>query len=271
VRARTITKADATFRVADDERYRQFWDWYESDEWEPDTLAVFERFLRPGARYLDVGGWIGPTVLLAAQTAGGVVCVEPDPVAREELERNLDLNPEARAKTTVVAAAAGATDGTVVLNADGAAGASTSSVVRPVGRGESWYVPQVAAAGLLRDAAIGHDDLVKMDVEGAEYEIVPAIADELSERRPHLYVSFHPNLVFDKTSVRTRLTSGLRALRLNRRLLRALLVYRRHYVWDERRRGFRDVRSRNLLRVLLPLPLRASFAIGACVFTDAEL
>jgi len=271
VRARTITKADTTFRVADDERYREFWDWYESGAWEPDTLAVFERFLRPGARYLDLGAWIGPTVLLAAQTAASVVCVEPDPVAREELERNLDLNPDARTKTTVVAAAAGAADGTVVLNAGGGPGASTSSVVRSVGRGESWYVPQVAATALLRDAGIGHGDLVKVDVEGAEYEIVPALAPELTQKRPHLYVSFHPNLVFDKTSVRTRLASGRRALRLNRRLLRTLLVYRRHYVWDERRGAFRDVRRRNLLRVVFPLPVRASFAIGACVFTDEEV
>jgi len=271
VQAREITKAGVTFRVVDDERYREFWDWYETDAWEPDTLAVFARFLRPGSHYLDLGAWIGPTVLLAAAIAGSIVCVEPDPVAREQLERNLELNPDARSTTTVVAAAAGPADGAAVLNAGGEAGASTSSVVRPVGRGDSWNVPQVAFAGLLRDAEIHRGDLVKVDVEGAEYETVAAAVDELRERRPHLYVSFHPNLVFDKSSVRTRVTSGLRALRLNRRLLRTLLVYRHHYVWAEAQHRFRDVRRLNVLRVLFPLPLRASFGIGACLFTDEEL
>lgn len=271
MQTRAVTKARVTFRVADDPRYREFWDWYETDEWEPDTLAVFARFLRPGSRYVDLGAWIGPTVLLAAATAASVVCVEPDPVARDALERNLELNPEARAKTTVVAAAAGANAGVVLLAAEGAGGDSTSSVVGHTHAATTWTVPQVAAAELLREPAIGPGDLVKVDVEGAEYAIVPSLAADLAARRPHLYVSFHPNLVFDKTSVRARVASGVRALRLNRRLLRTLLLYRHHYVWDEGSARFRDVRRRNLLRVMLPLPLRASFAIGAAVFTDDEI
>ena len=62
--------------------------------------------------------------------------------------------------------------------------------------------------------------------------------------------------------------SGVRALRLNRRMLRALLTYRHHYVYDERTGGLKDVRLYNVLRVLVPLPVRPAFLIGACVFTD---
>jgi hypothetical protein len=36
-----------------------------------------------------------------------------------------------------------------------------------------------------------------MDIEGGEFEILPAIAGYLAERRPALYLSLHPRFVLD--------------------------------------------------------------------------
>jgi FkbM family methyltransferase len=258
--SRRIDKAGAVFDVTGSS---SFWDWYASETWEPETIAVFDRFLRPGAHYVDLGAWIGPTVLLAAAKAERIVCAEPDPEAFPVLRKNLDLNPAVAAKTTALQVAVGPKDGCAVLSSAGSGGDSNSSLVRPRDAGSHWTVEQVTLATLLARAGIHAADFVKMDVEGAEYALVPTLAGI-----PTLYVAMHPNLLVDKSSLAERIKSSLRALRANRRFLRATLAYRHHYVWDERRNAFQDIRRRNQLRVLLPLPLRASLLVGACVFTD---
>lgn len=260
---RTIRKAGATFDVVDRDDHRAFWDFYESGAWEPDTVAVFARFLRPNTRYVDLGAWIGPTVLLAAPSVARVACAEPDPLAFAALSANLELNPEAAAKTVAVPAALGPGDGTSVLSSRGGGGDSNSSVARPGDAGARWDVEQVSFATLLSRAGLDGADFVKIDIEGAEYDLVPAMAG-----RPTLYIAFHPNLLVDKNSLAARISSSWRALRLNHRLLRAVMPYRHHYVYDAATKAFRDVRRRNLVRALLPLPVRASFLIGSCVFTS---
>lgn len=257
-----------SFRVCDG--HETFWDWYESDAWEPDTIAVFRRFLRPKTSYLDLGAWIGPTVLLASATAARVVCAEPDPLAYRALVENLALNPTAAAKTVALEVAVGTEDGTATLSSTGEGGDSNSSLVRPGDTGRSWQVEVLGIRTLLAREDAGACALIKMDVEGAEYEIVPAMRDHIRARRPTLYISTHPNLLIDRSSWRSRARSLLEALRANRRMLAALRIYRHHWVYDPPSGRFVDVRRRNLLRVRLPLPLRSSFLIGACVFTDED-
>ena len=49
---------------------------------------------------------------------------------------------------------------------------------------------------VLEEVGLSPDVLLKIDIEGAEYEVVPAIADLLRRERPFLHISFHPfNLV----------------------------------------------------------------------------
>ena len=267
---RLIAKGPASFRVRTDgpAPYREFWDWYESPDWEPDLVLIFERFLAQGVTYFDFGAWIGPTVLLAGATAGRVVCVEPDPLARAELERNLALNPDIAMKTTVVAAAIAATDGEVVLSSAGGGGDSLSTTVARAGARTSWAVRALGISSFLARAETADASFLKLDVEGAEYEVVLAMADYLRERRPDLYVALHPNLLYDRASLRARVVSGLRVIRANRRLLRAVRFYRHHYVYDERARRLRDVRTRNRIRTAFPLPLRQGLLLGSCFFTD---
>lgn len=260
---RSIRKGRAAFGVADRDEYRGFWEWYETDDWEPDTVAVFDRFLRPGTRYVDLGAWIGPTVLLAAPAVSRVVCAEPDPIAFAALAENLGLNPETASKTVALHAAVGPSDGTTVLRSAGDGGDSNSSIVRPGDEGVRWEIEQLSFSRLLSRACLDAADFVKIDIEGAEYELVPMMTE-----RPTLYIAFHPNLLVDKRSLAARISSSLRALRMNHRLLRAVMPYRHHYVYDAETESFRDVRRRNRLRMLVPLPLRASFLIGSCVFTN---
>lgn len=271
IQVRAITKAGITFNVADRNEYGAFWEWYETDAWEPETVAVFTRYLRPDTRYVDLGAWIGSTVLLAAPFVSRVVCVEPDPIAFAALNENLALNPEVAKKTVAVQVAIGPTDGSVVLTSVGRGGDSNSSVARPGDTGSHWDREQVSLTTLLSRTGLASVDFVKIDIEGAEYELVPGIPPLPLQPAPTLYVALHPNLLIDKHSLRARISSSISALRANRRFLRALLPYRWHYVYDETTEEFRDIRRRNILRVLFPLPLRMSFLVGACVFTNEML
>src|SRR6185295_3331065 len=58
-----------------------FWGEWERGTWEPGTREAIESHVTPGSTYVDIGAWIGPTVLWAAPIAARVLALEPDPVA----------------------------------------------------------------------------------------------------------------------------------------------------------------------------------------------
>ena len=64
-----------------------------SGTWETQTVHALESLVRPGSRFIDIGAWEGPVTLHAAALGASVEAYEPDPVARERLERNLAANP----------------------------------------------------------------------------------------------------------------------------------------------------------------------------------
>lgn len=94
--------------------------------------------------------------------------------------------------------------------------------------------------------------LLKIDIEGAEYEVIPALAGLLGRHRPFLHVSFHPfNLVVPGDVVATAL------LRLRRMIdaVEALRVYGFWYVPLED--GWREVTPPAMADFLATYLLRA--------------
>ena len=78
---RHVNKSQLHFLV-EDELDSQFWSWFESPGWEPDTVEAMRLYVREETFCVDVGAWIGDTVLLAASRARSLVAFEPDPAAR---------------------------------------------------------------------------------------------------------------------------------------------------------------------------------------------
>ncbi len=77
-----------------------------------------------------------------------------------------------------------------------------SSVFRDVEREQVSFRPAGRhhllrdAAAVLREIGIDGRTLLKIDIEGAEYEVLRVIAPLLAEHKPWLHISFHPfNLV----------------------------------------------------------------------------
>lgn len=209
-RARGYLMADLggePFRV--DPYHSRFWRKASAGKWEPETFAVLDRHLSPDRDYLDIGAWIGPTVLFAARKARRVITVEPDPAAFRALHWNLELNGLENV-TALPVALADTVGVTRMAGMRGERGDSTTSLLNPTGAAGSdvLTLDWVTFSASVDLSAVG---LVKIDVEGAEYDLVPQMADWLTQTRPPLLLSTHaPYLPEDQRA--QRMTTLLDAL-----------------------------------------------------------
>ncbi|WP_147822030.1 FkbM family methyltransferase [Salidesulfovibrio onnuriiensis] len=179
-----------SFRAHVRERLARFWDLVEQGRWEPATFEAFERYIRPGCAFADIGAWIGSTALFAAHIASEVHAFEPDPAAFATLTANLDLNPELAPRIRAINAAVADFEGELPMAAPGRQGMSeTSSLL--AGAGETFTAPALDAAKLFANG-LSHVEFVKMDIEGGEYATIPAMKQFLEDRKPVVLLSLHP-------------------------------------------------------------------------------
>lgn len=182
----TVHRGDLTLEVleAPDRELWDFWGRFAAGQWEPETFEVLDRMLTPDGCYVDVGAWIGPTVLYAARLCREVVAVEPDPVAWSQLIRNLSLNGVRN--VTPLGFAVDDHKGNGILYSRGGWGDSMSTTMIP--SGDARPVPTMRLADLIGDDEIC---LIKIDIEGAESRVLPDAAGFLAARRIPCLVSLH--------------------------------------------------------------------------------
>lgn len=188
---KTFTVSGRSFAAHVEPKLEKFWNLLAANRWEPATFQVFEKHIRPGSTVADVGAWIGPTALFAAHIAGTVHAFEPDHTAFKALEANLALNPELARNIELHRAALTDFDGTVSMTSPGQAGMSESSTLLDHGD-TTFEVPAVDAARLFADE-LNAVEFVKMDIEGGEYETIPAMGDFITDRKPTVLLSLHPH------------------------------------------------------------------------------
>jgi FkbM family methyltransferase len=133
---------------------------------EPQTLKLWRSYLNQGMSVVDVGAYLGTYGLFAARmvgSAGRVWAVEPNPVSRCFLERNIRTN--ALSNVTVVPHAVSDHRETSYLNV--ARGDRSQASLQNLGVGEASVRVDIAPLDELipKDAGVS---LAKVDVEGAE-------------------------------------------------------------------------------------------------------
>ncbi|MEQ8605221.1 MAG: FkbM family methyltransferase [Marivibrio sp.] len=231
---RSVACAGVSFDVSLPRKLdRDYWAKVEAGRWEPETFRLFRalldaRALGRATRLVDIGAWIGPTALYAAALGAEVTAFEPDPAALSVLRANLALNPalaaRVRVEPTALDATGGDADGCVTLASE-EPGNSMSGLFRDAP--ERIRVPAATpgAAGLERLFATA--DLVKLDIEGGEFALLPALAAILAAHRPVMHLSLHARFLPE-----TRFARGERR-RLQQEALAALPTYAHGY-WAER-------------------------------------
>ncbi|HTZ05148.1 MAG TPA: FkbM family methyltransferase [Gaiellaceae bacterium] len=157
-------------------------------------LAFMRDALAPGGTAIDVGANVGVYTVAAARhvgQGGRVLAVEADDEYVPRLRSNLARN--GLANVEVVAAAAGSADGEVelIIAADRAF-SSIKPLVSYRGAGATRTVPQLRLDTLWRDAGEPGVGFVKIDVEGAELEVLAGAGDLLARCRPALVVEVNP-------------------------------------------------------------------------------
>ena len=154
-------------------------DWYDPlKEKNRRELEWLVRHIEPeGQKILDAGAYHGFYTTVFAKAAGArgeVVAVDPVPANAAVIEVNLALN-----------GLRGRIENCAIAMADGEVGFSPDSCGRIVARG-GIRRPARRLRSILPDAAI-----VKLDIEGAEYQVVPAQIDDLPAARVWI-VEIHP-------------------------------------------------------------------------------
>lgn len=164
-----------------------------SGYYEPETVALFERFLRPGMVALDVGGHIGQYTLVASRLVGPggqVHSFEPDPETFAWLQHNCELNGLANVRTNRIALSDSSGTQTFYFATTHDIGAN--SLAEPLNfSGRKAEVACLPLDEYLRERGIARVHLVKMDVEGAEMAVL-AGGERLfsSPERPILIMEF---------------------------------------------------------------------------------
>ncbi|HDR3908621.1 MULTISPECIES: FkbM family methyltransferase [Bacillus] len=189
-----VSKNKISFNVISNPMTQGVWDRINQNDWEEETFMIFDRFLNPANSYIDIGAWIGPTVLYGAHKAKQVYAIEPDPVAFKELITNLSLSPYIAPKITCINAAIAKQSGDINLYMRDQLGVSTSSLIPTISK-KHCQVKAITLFELINRYNIRNINFIKMDIEGGEYSLVPSLYKFLKSQKPTLYVSLHPGFL----------------------------------------------------------------------------
>lgn len=142
--------------------------------YEPDMLAVVKQLVPPGGTFVDVGANEGYFTIVGAKQVGPtgrVLAVEPQLRAREVLQRNLELN--GLSNIALAPYAVSDRPGQSVLHLTPGVNNSASSLIQPTRYPlRRQTVDCLTLEEIFFRYHIANCDLLKIDIEGWEYEAV---------------------------------------------------------------------------------------------------
>lgn len=161
---------------------------------ETDVQSILATILKPGMVYFDVGANVGFFAVIAARLVGekgSVVCFEPLPANVRQIEYNAGLN--AFSNMTTRPEAAGGTNRTETFCTSleptwGKLATVGKTPDKPLGE----ITVQVRRLDdLCGSGEIRYPDLMKIDVEGAETEVLAGAFETISKSRPLIVMELH--------------------------------------------------------------------------------
>lgn len=125
-----------------------------------------------GGVFVDVGANVGTYAMPLARhvgASGKIIAIEPHPVTHARLSFNRAASDFTQ--VDLVAAAAGPSDGELMIETDGD-NLGASHIVSGTRSGNAIRVPSLRLQRILGDAGVTHVDALKIDVEGYEDRVL---------------------------------------------------------------------------------------------------
>lgn len=190
-----VTLSRGVKRTIGDEiiRFPAKWSRYYEANYEPETFKFFRENLREGNVILDIGAHIGLFSVVTSRIVGEkgrVFAFEPTPFTRGVLAQvvslngcddNVDVRPEAVAEK----------DGVTVFFDTGSEVSNANSLVKTERSKIEFEVPIVTVDSFSKRNNI-RVDCLKIDVEGAEYDLLLGAKFTMKDHRPVARLGLHP-------------------------------------------------------------------------------
>lgn len=158
--------------------------------YEPNVTEAFCEHLSDGMSVLDVGANVGYFSMLSASLVGpkgSVLAIEPNPKKARMIEASRRTNDFAQVR--ILQCAAGAEAGMLTLHASHSNGITNALPAEIDALLASETVAQMPIDAVLDGKKI---DLIKLDVEGAEYKALLGASGMLAASRPIIISEFCP-------------------------------------------------------------------------------
>ena len=196
-----VLKHDVDFEVVDlgeDDINNFFITHFNNSSWEEQTFYIFDKFRNNSKTFIDMGGWIGITPLYASFKFRDVIAFECDEVALKRFKMNLKCNSDI--KNVEICEKAIWKESTTLdfgHKSDGELGDSESSIHFGDGVNKVQSITFLDAMRYykkhLRDIGF-----IKIDIEGAEADVIQDMMGYIRMFKPIIYLSIHHHLLTDE-------------------------------------------------------------------------
>jgi len=164
--------------------------WRACGNYEPHKHQLMKNTLRPGMTFIDVGANKGDFTLLAASRVGPqgrVLAFEPHPDNTYWLRQSIALNRFTN--ITLVEAALSNSNGRE--NLFEGSGSGQHSLLKQADGQRAWCVNTYRLDDYLAAEGIDQMDAIKIDVEGAEWQVLEGARGTLQRCKPVVYLDVH--------------------------------------------------------------------------------
>lgn len=174
-------------------RFPPRWSRYYPENYEPATFLFLKKHCTTGQTVLDIGAHLGLFSVVMARLVGPegrVFCFEPTERTRRALQRTIRLN-HCEDIVEVRSEAVTQTTGTAIFHQTGEILSNANSLIHTDRSRHGTKVNTISVDGFVRDRKL-QIGCMKIDVEGAEIDLLRGAADTFLRLRPPTLLALHP-------------------------------------------------------------------------------
>ncbi len=177
-------------------RFPARWSRYYEADYEPETFRFFHEHLKAGDTVLDIGGHIGLFAVVTAKLvgpSGKVFSFEPTPFTRSVLQQVVSLN-QCSEIVEVRGEAVSSKRGETVFFDTGDTISNANSLVKTERSTKAIPITLISVDEFVKERDLKIDCL-KIDVEGAEMDVLTGARETFLGHRPVARLGLHPQFI----------------------------------------------------------------------------